>query len=169
MVSKTDFTTEEWNAILASPMMAAMAVTLAEPSGLWGLMKESFASGRAVLEARTSADASPLAKAIVVDMETAEGRASAQQTLKGHLSGRSPGDMKTELLQELQNIAGIVDRKAPGEAAAFKAWLASVAEKVAEASTEGGFLGFGGVKVSEAEKATLAEVSSALGTSGNRA
>jgi hypothetical protein len=37
---------------------------------------------------------------------------------------------------------------------------------VADASTEGGFLGFGGVKVSEAEKATLAEIAAALGTSG---
>jgi hypothetical protein len=35
---------------------------------------------------------------------------------------------------------------------------------VAEASKEGGFLGFGGVQVSEAEKATLAEIAAALGT-----
>jgi hypothetical protein len=35
---------------------------------------------------------------------------------------------------------------------------------VAEASKEGGFLGIGGVQVSEAEKATLAEIAAALGT-----
>jgi hypothetical protein len=34
---------------------------------------------------------------------------------------------------------------------------------VAEAASEGGFLGIGGVQVSEAEKATLAEISNALG------
>jgi hypothetical protein len=34
---------------------------------------------------------------------------------------------------------------------------------VAEASTEGGFLRFGGVPVSEAEKATLAQISAMLG------
>ena len=33
----------------------------------------------------------------------------------------------------------------------------------AEAAKEGGFLGIGGVLVSEAEKATLIEISSALG------
>jgi hypothetical protein len=33
---------------------------------------------------------------------------------------------------------------------------------VAEASKEGGFLGFGGVQVSEAERTTLAEISAAL-------
>jgi hypothetical protein len=36
---------------------------------------------------------------------------------------------------------------------------------VAEASAEGGFLGIGGVQVSEAEKATLGDISKALGTS----
>jgi hypothetical protein len=34
---------------------------------------------------------------------------------------------------------------------------------VAEASTEGGFLGFGGVTISEAEKATLVQISTSLG------
>jgi hypothetical protein len=38
---------------------------------------------------------------------------------------------------------------------------------VAEASTEGGFLGFGGVKVSDAEKATLADIAKALGTAAS--
>ena len=39
-----------------------------------------------------------------------------------------------------------------------------ISQKVAEASKEGGVLGFGGVPVSEAEKATLADISKALGT-----
>ncbi len=42
------------------------------------------------------------------------------------------------------------------------AWLKHVAESVAEASSSGGFLGFGGVKVTEAEKATIAEIAAAL-------
>ena len=44
----------------------------------------------------------------------------------------------------------------------FKGWP----RKAAEAGTEGGFLGFGGVAVSDAEKATLAEISAALRGSG---
>ena len=51
---------------------------------------------------------------------------------------------------------------APGDAAAFKGWLRQISQHVAEASKEGGFLGIGGVRVSEAEKATLNEISSAL-------
>jgi hypothetical protein len=58
----------------------------------------------------------------------------------------------------------LVNQKAPGEAKAFNGWLAQIAQTVAEAGTEGGFLGFGGVKVSDAEKATLSEISQILGT-----
>jgi len=43
--------------------------------------------------------------------------------------------------------------------------LSSISQKVAEASSEGGFLGIGGVQVSDAEKATLGDIAKALGTS----
>jgi len=62
----------------------------------------------------------------------------------------------------LQQAGAVVEAKAPGDAAAFKGWLRQISQHVAEASKEGGFLGIGGVRVSEAEKATLAEISSAL-------
>ena len=41
-------------------------------------------------------------------------------------------------------------------------WLQGISQHTAEAAKEGGFLGFGGVQVSDAEKATLGEISSAL-------
>jgi hypothetical protein len=40
MATKTDFTAEEWGRLLASPMVAGMAITAADPSGVWGLLKE---------------------------------------------------------------------------------------------------------------------------------
>ena len=43
MSDKTSFTKDEWALLLRSPMNAGMAITAAEPSGLWGLLKESFA------------------------------------------------------------------------------------------------------------------------------
>ena len=48
MADKTSFTKEEWTLLLESPMIAGMAITAAEPSGLWGLLKESFAGGTAL-------------------------------------------------------------------------------------------------------------------------
>jgi hypothetical protein len=46
----------------------------------------------------------------------------------------------------------------------LKAWLQTIGKNVAEASSEGGFLGIVGVQVSDSEKATLADMSKALGT-----
>ena len=63
----------------------------------------------------------------------------------------------------LTRVGQILDAKASDDAAGFKAWLKHIVEKVAEASSEGGFLGFGGVRVTEAEKASIAEVAKALG------
>jgi hypothetical protein len=64
----------------------------------------------------------------------------------------------------LRQISAVLTAKAPGDAAAFKNWLRQISQHTAEAAKEGGgLLGLGGIQVSEAEKATLAEISSALG------
>jgi hypothetical protein len=162
MADKTAFTPEEWSLILGSPMLAGMAVTLGEPSGLWGTMKEGVASASALLHAKSDAGASALVKSLVADLETPAGRTAARDSLKAELSGKSAAEIKTQVIDRLARVGEIVDRKAPADAPGFKAWLQSIAGKVAEASSEGGFLGFGGVKVSDNEKATLAEISSAL-------
>lgn len=58
------------------------------------------------------------------------------------------------------DIGGYLRRQ---RSTAFKAWLRGISQKVPEASKEGSFLGVGGVQVSDAEKATLADISKALG------
>jgi hypothetical protein len=60
--------------------------------------------------------------------------------------------VKAKCIETLRQAGAIVDTKAPGDAAAFKGWLRQISQPVAEASKEGGFLGIGGVSVSEAEK-----------------
>ena len=45
MADKTTFTAEEWSRLLSSPMIAGMAITAADPSGVWGLLKEGMAGG----------------------------------------------------------------------------------------------------------------------------
>ena len=66
-------------------------------------------------------------------------------------------------LESLKAVAALVDSKGGADAVPFKTWLAGIAKSVAEAAPEGGFLGFGGTQVSEAEKATVAEIAAALG------
>ena len=162
MATKTDFTAEEWSEVLGSVMMAGMAVTLADPSGLIGMAKEGLASGSALLAAKTDPKANALIKSVVSDFETSEGRTAARGLIKSKLAGKQAAEMKGTILETLSQTAALVDAKAPDDAAGFKAWLAQISERVANASSEGGFLGFGGVQVSDAEKATLEEISKAL-------
>jgi hypothetical protein len=162
MASKATFTAEEWKLLLESPMLAGMAVTAAEPSGLWGMIKEGFAASGVLAQAKVDASSNQLIKAVVAEFETAEGRSVARDGLKARLSGSKPAEMKEKAVESLRQVAALLDAKAPEDAAAFKGWLRTIAQQVAEAAKEGGFLGFGGVQVSDAEKATLTEIASAL-------
>jgi hypothetical protein len=163
MTAKADFRPEEWRQLLGSVMMAGMAVTLADPSGLIGMTKEGIASGSALVAAKTDPNSNALIKAVVADFETSEGRSAARDFIKSTVSGKPAADMKAAVLAALGRAGSILDTKASAEAPAFKAWLAQISQRVAEAAGEGGFLGFGGVRVSDAEKATLEEISKVLG------
>jgi membrane-bound lytic murein transglycosylase B len=165
MANKQNFKPDEWSKILQSTMLAGMAVTAAEPSGLFGALKEAFASSSALVAAKSNPSSGELIKAVVADFETKEGRSSVQEALRKHLAGAKPADAVQRSLANLKEVAAILDAKAPQDAAAFKTWLRAISQNVAEAASEGGFLGIGGVKVSDAEKATLADISKALGTS----
>jgi hypothetical protein len=162
MASKASFTADEWKQLLESPMLAGMAVTAADPSGLWGLIKEGFAASGALAQVKADAGSNALIKAVAADFETSEGRSAARDGLKAKFAGGKPGDLKPKAIDGLRQVSALLEAKAPDDASAFKAWLQAIAQRVAEAAKEGGFLGFGGVQVSDAEKATLAEISGAL-------
>jgi hypothetical protein len=166
MAGKASFTPDEWARIVASPMVASMAITAADPSGVWGLLKEAMAGGWALLDAKQGGQTNPLVKAIAEDAATPETRSAAGEWMQERFKGAPLGELKSRSIGELRAVATLVETKAPEDADAFKAWLNEVARKAAEAGKEGGFLGFGGVDVSDAERATLAEISSALGKPG---
>ena len=164
MANKESFTPQEWTKVLESSMLAGMAVTAAEPSGLWGSLKEAFASSAVLAKSRQDAGANELVKAVIAEFESSEGRAKLQEALKQRLQGASAGDVVKRSLENLREVSAILDAKAPGDAAAYKAWLQGISQKVAEAAKEGGTLGFGGVQVSDAEKLALEDIAKALGT-----
>lgn len=162
MANKQSFTPEEWTKIMESVMMAGVAVTAAEPSGLWGTMKEAFASGTTLAGAKSDAGSSELAKAVLAELETSEGRSATRDALKARFEGAKAPDIVARSVETLKEVSGIVDAKAGADAAPFKALLLTIAEKVANASKEGGFLGFGGERVSPAEQASLDQIKAAL-------
>ena len=162
MADKSNFTPDEWKLLLESVMMAGIAVSAADPSGLWGLLKESFAGGAALTKVATDANANALIKAVVADFSTSEGRSTARDGLKAEFAGAKPPEIKTKSIDSLRQVSALLAAKALGDAAAFKDWLRQISQSTAEAASEGGSLFGGGVQVSNAEKATLGEISTAL-------
>ncbi len=163
MANKNSFTPEEWTKILESVTLSGVAVTAADPNGLMGVLKESFASASAMMSAKADPGASELVKSVVTEFESSDGRAKIREALKKRLAGASQADVSKRAVDALREVSALLDVKAPKESAAFKTWLRTISSKVAEAASEGGFLGFGGQKVSDKEKASLNDIAKALG------
>ena len=160
MASKTDFTAEEWGQIRKSPLMASVAVVAASPSGPVGVVKEMFAVGKLIAETRAHPGSNGLVDAVLADITSKDGIEQAKPT---ELKGMSAEQARTHAMDALRTVASLVDRKAPGDATAFKQWLQQVAQRVANAAKEGGFLGVGGTLVSDDERAALNDTAAALG------
>lgn len=158
MANKNSFTPEEWDSIRQAPFMAGIAIVVASPSGLVGLWKESAAAGQMVFDRAANAS-SELVKSVAGDIR------ENMQVPKPNST--DPAQVKTQALSSLTRALRALETKASAaEAAEYKNWLYSIAKGVAEAAKEGGFLGFGGTQVSEAETAALREVANTLGISG---
>jgi len=160
MTTKADFTADEWNQVQRAPFMAGLAVVAASPSGPFGVMKELFAVGKMLSEVKTQGASNELIKALVADIEAGAKDLNAPAELKG----KTPDQVKSYAIESCRRAGALIEEKAkPEEAQAFKQWLVSASQKVAEAAKEGGFLGFGGTRVSEQEAATIKELSTTLG------
>jgi hypothetical protein len=154
--TKADYTREEWELLLKAPVMAAMAIVAANPSGPIGVIQAMFAVGKGFL---TGAEGTTnrLIAAVVADVKAGR-RPSMPAERPRELSA-----VKAQALGATRAVAALLGRKAPGEAEGFKRWVLATARHAAEAAREGRFLGIGGVQVSDAERVALAEVASALG------
>jgi hypothetical protein len=142
MADKSNFTPDEWKLLLESVMMAGIAVTAADPSGLWELLKESFASSSELMKAKTDFGANPVIRTVVSDFDTAQGRSTARDGLMEKLQGIKPSEITSKCIETLRQASAVVDAKAPGEAAAFKGWLRQISQHVAQAAPEGSFSGY---------------------------
>lgn len=157
MSTKADYSAEEWDLLRAAPMMAGMMVVAASPSGPVGLIQESAATGRMILEAAGSAK-TPLLRSLAEDMKSS-------LTIPKAPPGASPAAIQDAAAEILRRTTELLSKKAtPEEATELKQWLATIAQKTAEATKEGGFLGFGGTLVSEEEQAAVSRVNSTLGS-----
>ena len=155
MATQRDFTAEEWKSISAAPLMAGLVVTMADVGGPLGVAKEAVAVSKAIIESATGS-AGELIKTLAETF-----KAGARPEMPSFPKDRDQA--RNTFIAACTKAAAMVAAKSPAEAQEFKAWLVTIARKAAEASKEGGFLGFGGTQVSEPEHAALATLTSALG------
>ena len=102
MADKSNFTLDEWKLLLESVTMAGIAISAADPNGLWGLLKESFTEGSALMAAKADPAAKPLIKALVADFQTAEGRSTARDGPKQKLAGLKPAEITAKCNRDLR-------------------------------------------------------------------
>jgi hypothetical protein len=152
--ARLQLTEAELEAIHLAPQAAYWLVAEASLSGIRGTIREMNAAGQVgVGMMKTVAPVSVMA--LVFGGGAGLSAAEEEDLLEDTES-------EEDLLENIRAGSAVMREKAPGEWEAFRTLVREVALKTAEASKEGGFLGIGGVSVSEKEKAALSRVEEAL-------
>jgi hypothetical protein len=149
MTTKAAFNAEEWATLAAAPALTAMTVVLADRGGT---LRESISMARAYAEARRD-EGSELVRELVATPPALDP------------SGlRGPDDATRQASAKLRQAVDLLEEKATSdEVADYKRFVIAVADTVAGAHREGGFLGIGGTDVSDRERAALDEIRTTLG------
>jgi hypothetical protein len=149
---RSRFTPHELEEVHIAPIAAYCLVAKASPSGIKGSMDEMKAAHKVSLDLLK--DVKPISLLGTV--------------FGGGLTSGEAEELKREveaeerLIETIRAGTAVVKSKAPAEVDTFRRLVNDVARNVAEASKEGGFLGFGGRKVSDKEKAAMERVAAAL-------
>jgi hypothetical protein len=151
MTRKADFNAEEWSTVVNGPMYAGMYVIAADRGGT---LRETVAMRRVYEQAHAQRGASELLDELLKSPPSID-----QDRL--HEEGGNIGSLTSKELTEACRI--IETKGTPQEVEDYKRFIWTVAQSVATAHKEGGFLGVGGKPISEAEQHALDEISTALG------
>ena len=151
MTSKADFSADEWDRLLHMPWNAGLLVMIADGSARF--LRELLAMAKAVEKVEEDGPASNLIGEMVAEMDDWD----------PELPDAEGPEATEQLLDELDTAFGIVrDTCSTDEADHVRAWVLGIAQATAEAQKEGGFLGIGGVRVSDAEQGALDSIEALL-------
>jgi len=145
MTAKAEFNAEEWSVVAGAPLLSAMMVIAADRGGS---VRESVAVGKAYAAAREQHDGEFMSALLATPPATAVQRPANAEDLHGQATA------------QLREAVAIIERVGTGdEVVEYKRFVFSLAETVARAHKEGGFLGIGGKQeISETEQAALDEI-----------
>ena len=163
MTTKTDFTPEAWQAIVAAPAAITQLVMTAS-FGPGDVRKETMALINKSEALMKDPGDLPLLQALAAELKHNKEASKDAPHTPPPSEHQDAAVEKARILASLQSVRAAVDATAtPQEAAQLKQWLYSVGEAVANAAKEGDFMGIAGQRVSAAETAVLGEIKAALG------
>jgi hypothetical protein len=152
MTTKADFTEEEWARLGRAPLVAGMAISIADPGGPIETLKETSAALQTVVEAAENGSHGEFVTALATDV-TAKAR-QRENPLAGFSA--KGAQAREQILDELRAVSALlVEKTTPEETEQFREWVKSASQRTALAAKEGGFLGFRAERVSEGEQQML--------------
>ncbi len=160
MVTKNDFSPVDWNTLRDTPSLVGFTTLQAGASGL-GTVKELFAFSQAIME--NQASDIPLIRDLTGIGEMQASQAAMKQSFGGEQGKPSPEILRQRTLEQVRSSITILERQGSKEETdAYRRMVYGIAEKVANAAREGGFMGFGGGRVSPGEQSFLNDLRDAL-------
>jgi hypothetical protein len=151
MTAKEEFNAVEWQTLVEGPALGGLIVIASQRGGT---IRESVAMAKVYVESEKEHKGHDLL-----------GEIAAKPPKLGAREFSSAEQLRMEGLERIRGAVALLEQKAtPDELEAYKRFALTVAQRAAEADKSGGFLGVGGEKVSDSERAALADVAAALGT-----
>lgn len=161
MASRADFTRTEWLLLGDAPLAAGAAVALSSPGGG---SREGPAMIKGWRDARQLFSEQTLISEIINDLDPQD-REEQELASGGRRSHKQPtyDEMLDEAIDLCERAIALLTQKAtPEDTTDYKELVMHLAQTVAEATGEGGFMGIGGEAVSRAERAALREIAVAV-------
>jgi hypothetical protein len=166
MTQRDEYSDEEWASLVGAPVAVIAAVIGASPNGPVGIAQEVQAAVRSFEQAAETRRDNPLIAALLLTLKErfeAFGGKQPEDAAAEQVDIFALGSDRERALATVAAAGALLAQRVPADVAAeVRAWLRELAEAVANAASEGGFLGIGGEQVSPKEREVVAAIDAAL-------
>ena len=160
MLTKNDIAATDWNTLRDTQYLVGLATLVSGSSGL-GTIREAIALAQGIMENQSSEV--PFIRDLTSRPEMQASQSAMRQRLGGPEASPAPDRLQRLALDHVLSSLSILKTKATAEETqAYKKLIFGLAENVANAAKEGGFMGFGGTRVSAGEQTFLDQLQDTL-------
>jgi hypothetical protein len=139
-------------------MSVSSYVSLASPS-VGDMPKESMALAKRLSALATDPKAPQIMKELAAEYQNRDSMKASQPKF----DAQDIAGVRAQIFDSIAVGVSLIDAKTGDDAPGMKQWLYMLATETANAAKEGDFMGIGGERVNEAERAALAELAGLLG------